>query len=312
VRDAETMLFVHDAEAQPPEFHRIPIRRARHEQVQLARGERCPRSAGAAPAQAAGQESRAHAGLSSHEARLAARCSARISVGAMSAHPARRFRGEKKGEPGHDGLPAADVPLEQAGHRPPGRQVCRDLPQRALLGSRQTERERFPRRLAHHRVGREDDPGALPQTGPLLFDRGREHEELFPGEDAARLLGFLLARRKVRALQGAKEPIGRQASRARFPREPVERRPREHAPGPRRDARDAVIDPDDPARVEGIGLLASFEEPVPDSRAAALRPASRAESRRARAPARLRRLHERGYRLCQTTRDRSGASSATA
>ena len=170
------------------------------------------------------------------------------------------LRGQEKSEAGHDRLPAADVALEQAGHRPSGGEVGRDLTQRALLGSRQPEGQRLLRRLAHRPVGGEDDPGALPQAGALLLDRGREHEELLPREEEARGLRFPRARREVRSVQGAQEPVRREARRLERRRDPVQRRPREDAPGPRRDPRDAVVDPDDSPGVEGIGLFARVEE----------------------------------------------------
>ena len=63
-------------------------------------------------------------------------------------------------------------------------------------------------------IGREDDPGALPQASPLLFDRGREHDELFPREQTTRLLRLLRARRKMRSLQSAQEVLRWRARRA--------------------------------------------------------------------------------------------------
>ena len=69
-----------------------------------------------------------------------------------------------------------------------------------------------------------------------------------------------VARREMRALQSAQQLLRRRARRCRFRREVVQRCPDKRPPRSGRDAGDTVVDPDDSAGVERIGLFSGLEE----------------------------------------------------
>jgi hypothetical protein len=185
VRHAEAVLFVHDHEPEPPEPDRgLDEGVGAHEDVELARRERFEERLPGAPARFPGQEAEAHAGLvdPGRETRRVLLREDFRRRHERALHPV--LRGQEQRQPRHDRLAAADIPLEEAGHRASGRQVGADLPQGALLRVRQRKRQRFPRGFADARVGCENDPGARSQARAFLLDSGREHEELLPGPAA--------------------------------------------------------------------------------------------------------------------------------
>src|SRR5204862_20575 len=84
-----------------------------------------------------------------------------------------------------------------------------------------------------------------------LLDSGGEHQELFARQPRAGRLRVLHGLRKVRGSEGLQDFLARQAAGRWYLRRGIERGAHELPPGPRRDARDAVIDADDPPRVKG-------------------------------------------------------------
>ncbi len=228
----------------------------------------------------------------SQEARLVACCSARISVGAISA-PWTPVRGRQhQREARHDRLARSDVALEQARHRAPGREVGRDLPHRALLRPR--ERERNGRAGARaRRLGRLDDEAlALPQALALGLDARGQHEQLLARELAPPGLSRLEARREVDVFERPRELRRRGGGRREDGIEPVQGPAHEGAPLALRDLAGAVVDAHDPAGVHRIRLLGGAEElglRILDPHLSARRGHGRSEERGVRA---LERLHE--------------------
>jgi hypothetical protein len=180
VSDPETVLFVDDDECKAAELDlRFDESVCPDEDVDLpgleSREQCTPRRA----AYAAGQEGQANAGaaeesregicvlLGEHFGRSHDRSLQTVS------------RGEQERECRNDRLPAADVSLEQAGHRAAGCEVPGDLPNRPLLRVRERERERLAGRAPQRVVRSQADPGALAQARALLLDPRRENEKLF-------------------------------------------------------------------------------------------------------------------------------------
>ncbi len=157
-------------------------------------------------------------------------------------------------------LARSDVALKQAGHRAAGAQIVGDLAHRPLLGVRQRKRKDVTRELLDRLLRRQHPAGAVSQPRAPILDPGGEGQQLLVRQLRQRRLRGVRVRRKVGFAERVPQPGGRRADRAEIRSELVERAAHERPPLPRRDVGDAVVDPDDPARVERIRLVPGIEQ----------------------------------------------------
>ncbi len=261
VGDAESVLLVHDDEAEPSELHgRLGEGMGAHQHVDAPGRELLEDPAARRSPDAARQERQPHPRRGQPESQ-ALGVLLREDLG--RSHERRLnpvARGQHEGEARHDGLAGTDVALEKPRHRAAGAEVGGDLAHGALLRARQGKRDSLPRPLPERLRGQQDDASPRVQPRALFLDARREHQQLLPGENAPGRFGRLRSRREVRVLEGL-EDLGRARRGAGERRvEPVEGPPREGAPGAGGNVGHAVVDPHDAARVDGVGFLAIGDE----------------------------------------------------
>ena len=217
--------------------------------------------------------------FSSHEAGLAACCSARISVGATGAPCTPFFAARRKASRPRQSS-RCRRPLEQrAIARPEDRSA--EISRSAPSGLPSDGTERFPRRLAHQpRRPRGRSRRRSQQTGPLrsiaaASTRSSSRARIRRDSSASCSLAGCTPSRARRSRRASGRALGFQESRSSAARASTRQ-----ALGamPRRGDR-----PDDLPEWR-IGLSPDRRTPFQDSPAAALRPASRQESRRGQAP----------------------------
>ena len=171
-------------------------------------------------------------------------------------------RREEEGERRDDGLPAPDVPLEEARHRPPRAEVVGDLLHRPPLRARSGRTEAL-RRAARRSASSATSlrPGRSWRRRRFSSMRAARTKSSSSTSDAARSLRFPVRpaesgrpRARAGALPaGAAAPAKSEASASSAPAN-------ERPPAPRRHVGGAVVDRNDPARVEGVVLLPLLEE----------------------------------------------------